>query len=233
MRKLLLVVMFLPAFPTSLLALELPADIAAKLPKAVTSDIAAEKGFIDSTVAGGKALYYQWAIGGQYATDVATTITSIEPGLFREEIVTTSTAGSIVTEVRISALGGLLPLITEEQPKIDAAVDEALAEYKVDGSLFPLAVGNEFDISWQSAIMGTSEPFMNSEYECDVTKVVEASTFMVGLTGKAVEVACEVELMGKNVGDEVYYYLVDIGYFVADSSRSKLTTRFDVRFVAQ
>jgi hypothetical protein len=233
MRKLLLVVMFLPVCPTTLLALELPADIGAKLPEAVSGDIAAEKGFIDSAVTGGKTLYFHWAIGGKNATDVATTVTSIKPGLFREEIVTKSADGSIVTEVRVSALGGLLPLITEEQPKTDTAVDEALAEYDVDGSLFPLSVGNEFEISWQSAIMGTSEPFMKSEHECEVTKVIEASAFMAGLSGKAIEVACDVELMGKDVGSEVYYYLADIGYFVADSSRSKLTTGFDVKFVAQ
>jgi hypothetical protein len=231
MRQFLMTFGVLLTFPSTLLALDLPADVAGKLPQDVAGAIGAEKDFADSAVAGGKTLYYRWATSGKYASDVATTVTLAGPGLFKEEIVTQVEDGKATTEIRFSALGGLLPLIREDAEAGKEAVGEALAEYDIKGRLFPLKPGNVFTIAWQSVFLGTDEPFMKSEYDCEVTKVLEAATFMPGLSGQAAEVECDVELMGKNVGKEVYYYLAEIGYFVADSSRGARTTQFDVKYL--
>lgn len=85
-----------------------------------------------------------------------------------------------------------------------------LAELRMGGELFPVAVGNEFATEVKRT--GSYDMFM--KYACEVEREVAAQTIDAALSGRAFHVFCGVWLFDEPPASQDYIYLEELDFFL-------------------
>lgn len=112
------------------------------------------------------------------------------------------------------AAGGLLPVLeTRELTKSEDSkivLEGRLISYGVSGNLFPIAVGNKFNVEWE--LKGSMNLKMVSD--CTVEGTLSAAEFHAQLTKSAFRVVCNNRVNAQVSGARTYYYIQELNHFI-------------------
>jgi hypothetical protein len=209
---------------TAVSALELPADLKAKLDPEIVKELAASESVGTPDRPTTRHFYYSFRMTQNFdGKDTVTTNTvSVdalkEPGQFRIDSSYTEDDGYVSRDHSIVALGGLLTLLqgyeSNEHSNPSHMHELKLIKFSIRGEIFPVSPGHEFSVRWITSD-GKGMEF-SVDQDCVVRARGRADKFFEGLRGDAAMVDCKVKLGNDEHGTQRYYYLDEIAYFVPD-----------------
>lgn len=136
------------------------------------------------------------------------------------------------TSTTYYAAAGLLPVF-ETSESTDAGKRNSnqlrLADLRMGGDLYPVAVGNEFAIEVKLA--GSYE--MSLKHFCEVTGELTAKTIDASLSGRAFYVFCGVWMFDEPPAGQYYLYIEELDFFLPNFFPETCKECSDFRFTVR
>lgn len=195
--------------------LSIPADLKAELGADIIKRLAEDQHLAAAPSARPAAFGYSYAYQGKdFSSKTKADYERLpERGFVLEREHYTEADGYLKTSTIYYAAAGLLRLLETDQTTNKGVTSPGilrLTRYRISGDLFPVSVGNEFQID----LTLSGDIQLRLQHDCEVKRELPAENIDSALSGRAFHVLCGVKIADAPPGGQDYFYIEELDFFL-------------------